>query len=251
MPEQERGCGFRKIGGIYLVCDAGPALICDGLPLPLEACGCCGFIPPFNRNLQKIQPGYIAQAEEKLHLKNWMSSPIGFKQLKDPNFKGGEALPGCECPEMCPICNIKGQEIQGIQFGLMFVGSEYTPSSFIKEATQMGISKRIPEIPPWLKLGETWIFLAHCKTPKVSLEELKANSFQLKEPEVGPAIFYGFKPQRVEMPVWKGQLTDERILELEKQGITPIIIDPTEENKKRHKPANIKNETLERRLWDQ
>lgn len=218
MSESERGCGFRQIGGLYLACDPGIQLVCDGLPLELEPCGCCGFAPPFSRNLQQIHWQYISQAEQNHHL-----------ALK----KRGKAGEICSCSDQCPICNLKPQN-----YGLMFVGKKfYTPESFIKEAQQMGISKRIPEIPSWLILGETWIFLAHNEVPNISLEQIAGNGFLEKEPKKTRAIFYGFKPQRIEMPAWKGQLSDREILALEKKGITPIMLDPTPENKKKHKHA--------------
>lgn len=226
MSEQKRGCGYRKIGGLYLVCDPGEALVCDGLPLPLEPCGCCGFTPAFSRNLQSLNPEYISQAEKKLH--------------DEKPYNGGDPYAlNCSCPDMCPICHTEAQVIQGNSLGLMFVGKQYTPSSFIKEAVQLGISKRIPEISSWLKLGETWVFLAHNQVPKVSLEQLKENGLQMKEPEYQRAIFYGFKPKRLEMPVWKGDLCQDEITLLVKHGITPVFLDPIPENKKLHKNAKV------------
>jgi len=231
MSEQKRGCGFRKIGGLYLVCDPGFALDCDGLPLELEPCGCCGFVPPFSRNLQKIQMLYILQAEKAKH---------GATKPSDFNKK-------CQCPPQCPLCYPELQEHESL--GLMFVGKQsYTPGSFIKEAFQMGVSKRIPDIPSWLKLNETWILLAHQKVPNVSLEELKSNGLHTKEPEYIQAVFYAFKPSRVEMPVWKGDLTTQQILKLEEQGITPIFLDPTPENKKKHGVAKDWGKNLEKFL---
>jgi hypothetical protein len=239
MSEARRGCGYRKIGGLYLAADPGLALVCDGLPLPLEPCGCCAFTPPFSRNLQRIQAEYIIQAEEKLHLKRWMATKY--------DSKPHTGLPDCSCPEMCPMCHSEGQKAQGISLGLMFVGAKnYTPESFIQESVKMGISKRIPDLPSWLKLGETWVFLAHQKVPNHKLE---ANGGLLeKEPEYMKAIFYGFKPQRVEMPVWKGDLTDQEILKLEEQGITPVLLERTAENLKRHKHAKNSGARLDKLL---
>ncbi len=235
MSESERGCGYRKIGGLYLVSDPGYQLNCDGLPLPLEPCGCCGFKPPFSRNLQKLQAEYIIQAEQKHH----------------DAMKHFSAVLDCSCPDVCPICHAEVSTAAGIQFGLMFVGTQnYTPENFIKEAIQMGVSKRIPEIPSWLKLDETWIFLAHMKTPKITLEEMKAGRMLTKEPELIPAIFYGFKPQRCEMPVWKGDLTSEQLLKLEKQGITPVLLEKTPENQKKHKYGKDLGRNMKKLLED-
>lgn len=242
MSEARRGCGYRKIGGLYLVSDPGPALDCDGLPMPLEPCGCCGFEPAFSRNLQRIQAAYIIQVERKLHLQEWKKE--NFCAHPDPQ---PEHMIDCSCPEMCPICHAEGQAAQGISLGLMFVGAKnYTPESFIKESVQLGISKRIPEIPKWLKLGETWFFLAHLKVPDHKLEQ--NGGLLEKEPAYMKAIFYGFKPQRVELVCWKGDLTDTEILKLEEQGITPVLLDRTPENLKKHKAAKDLGKNLDKFL---
>ena len=208
--EQKRGCGYRAIGGLYLVSDPGFQLQCNGLPLKLEPCQCCGFEPVFNRNLQRINPKYIA------------------------HIRAPHQCYDCSCWKDCPICYPQ----KSGSYGLMFVGKQsYTPSSFIKEAYAQGVSKRIPEIPSWLKLGETWVFLAHNQTHTVSLAELKNNGLLMKEAKTMKAIFYGFKPQRVEMPIWKGDLSDEGISRLEKKGITPVLLEGSPENVIRHKAA--------------
>lgn len=210
MSESRRGCGYRQIGGLYLICDPGFTLVCDGLPLELEPCGCCGFEPPFSRNLQHLNPQYVIQAELEHHGKH-----------------GGS----CSCPVGCPICRADMQPI----FGLMFVSKKfYTPHSLIQEAKQLGICKKIPMISRWLIMGETWILLAHNAVPKVSLEELKSGGIYKKEPEKMRAIFYAFKPQRIEMPVWNNEISFEEIQLLEKKGITPVLLDPTPEARKRH-----------------
>ena len=110
------------------------------------------------------------------------------------------------------------------------------------------MSKRIPEIPNWLILGETWILLAHNEVPKISLEKLKSSSLLEKEPETFRAVFYAFKPQRIEMPVWKDQITQEEIQLLAQKGITVVPLDPTPKNKKRHKQAN--NTSVLKRLLE-
>jgi len=37
----KRGCGYRKIGGLYLVGNYIP-VACDRLPMPIGACPVCG-----------------------------------------------------------------------------------------------------------------------------------------------------------------------------------------------------------------
>lgn len=216
---------------------------CDGLPLELESCNCCGFTPQFSRNLQRIHPSYIIQATKKNHRAT---------DLKDFIRK-------CSCPPMCPICypellgepgsfigqsGTKHETIFSQAYGLMFVGKrDYTPRSFIREAERLGVCKRIPDVPKWLKLGETWVLLAHSEVPKVNLKHLKSNEMHMREPEKMKAIFYAFKPQRIEMPIFKGQLTDKELEQLKVRGVTPVLLDPTPENKKKHGKAKAK--TLE------
>lgn len=238
MSESERGCGYRKIGGLYLVSDAGPAWICDGLPLPLLPCDCCDYQPPFSRNLEWITLKYVKDLSAIKHDHKW---PCVVK------------TDWCSCPEGCPICHPELQQLE--KFGLMYVGQKfYTPESFLKEAVQMGISKRIPEIPKGLKLGETWIFLAHLKVPfypkhpdGVYAIDQMLGGLAPGEPITKKAIFYGFKPQRIEMPIWKGTST-EKILKLEKKGITPVLIDETPENLKKHRMATDFSYGVEKRL---
>jgi len=128
------------------------------------------------------------------------------------------------------------------KYGLMWVGSQYyTPESFIKEAQTMGVSKRIAKIPKDLKLGETWVLLAH---PKVPFNSSIENTPLKSEPAYKKAIFYAFIPQRIEMLIWKSEATTEKIRKLEEQGITPIIVDDSD-------PENVKAHKEDRRvIWE-
>lgn len=219
MSEARRGCGHRVIGGLYLVSD-GYAVHCDGLPIELIECDCCGFIPKFSRGFQWINSKYIKQREDEIHKKK----------------------KGCSC-SLCYICHNK---YRPERFGLMFVGkSHYTTSSFIKEAKNMGACKRISEIPKDLVLGKTIVLLAHKKVPKnLTLEQLKDNGLLEKEPEYTTSIFYAFIPSRIEMPVWKGSLSNNEILALEQRGITPVFIEKTPENVKKHRVSENRKEHL-------
>ena len=38
------------------------------------------------------------------------------------------------------------------------------------------------------------------------------------------AIFYAFRPQRVEMLIWESEATSENLEKLKKRGITPIVV---------------------------
>jgi len=127
--ERRRGCGYRKIGKLYLV-GSGLSRECDNLPYPIVECECCGWKPKFTRNFMWINKNYIKPHED------------------------------CSCDPRCPICHPESNDLT--KYGLMWVGKRYyTPQSFIREALEMGVSKAIPLIPKGLVLGKTWVLLAH------------------------------------------------------------------------------------------
>jgi hypothetical protein len=212
MSELERGCGYRKIGGAYLV-GTGLAVPCDALPLELVDCSCCGFKVPFSRNIIKIHGGYLA-------------GRLRGHQCRD------------EFP--CPICS---GHID--RFYIMYVSQKlYTPESFMAEALAQGVSKRIPpqSIPKDLALGQDWIMLAMFKYPL----KLRAGESSMDRAERGAkdgeewrdfreakAVFYAFKPERKEILLWS-DTPNAVIRRWEKQGFTPVLIEHTPENEAKH-----------------
>jgi len=116
----------------------------------------------------------------------------------------------------------------------MWVGENFykTPESFVLEARKMGICKAIPTIPSRLKLGKSWIVLAHRKVVFPIHKEGRVESQKL------PGIFYAFRPTRIEMLIWKSQATKEYLEKLRKQGITPVVV-----------PDEDKVHSLETDLW--
>lgn len=198
--EKKRGCGYRKVGGLYLVGE-GRAFVCDSLPLQLFPCDCCGFEVPFTRGFMWVKKQYTGKL----------------------NYVHRNGRPLCKCLPHCPICHPEnnGQE----RYGFMWVGQKYyNPTSFAKEAETVGVCKRIGDIPKGLKLGETWVLLAHLKVPIYKTGFMNPNGLANSEPEKKPAVFYAFRPVRVEKLIWKSKATKKRLKELEKQGITPVII---------------------------
>jgi hypothetical protein len=115
------------------------------------------------------------------------------------------------------------------RYGFMWVGKEYTPASFGKEAAEMGVSKRIHKLPKGLVLGKTWIMLAHREVP-IYKGHFGENGLAKQEPEFKPAIFYGFQPTRIEKLIWKSQATPKRLKRLQNKGITPVIIPDGDED---------------------
>jgi len=191
--EAIRGCGYRKVGGLYL-CGEGISMMCDRLPYELKVCPVCGAGVKFSRGFTWL---------------NWAKYAGDHEDCKDP------VLP------MCRVC-IPHEEEQ--PYGLLWVGeSFYTPEAFIKEAIEMGVSRRLPggksgtTIPKNLKLGETWVLFAGIK----ACGERRDNKGKM----VGiPGVFYAFRPQRLELLLWESEFTHDKAVELEKKHITPILI---------------------------
>lgn len=225
--EPRRGCGYRQVGKLYLM-GSGIARECDGLPLFLETCHCCGFEPKFYRGFSWMEKAYVAQLVTAQH---------------------GDA---CKCPPDCPICYPENNDQPS--YGLMWVGKKfYTPKTFSLESDEMGVSKSIGDIPKDLIIGKTWVVLIHpevedYKAPEY-LETLaqfdKAFKGKIKpKPPTRPGIFYAFVVTKVEMPIWEHQATPEYLAQLRDKGITPVVLEPTPENIKAHggKPKKPKNE---------
>lgn len=150
--EQVRGCGYRK-PGLYLMCPAIQLEPCERLPFP-----CYGDYPRFARGWTEINP-------------SWMFKP-DMHPVCDPGLPGHHH-------DVCPVCTPP----DGAHY-LLWVGKKYySTESFLKEAMEMGISKRIPNIPENFRIGHTWVYLAH------------------KECSGGPGVFYVFKPTHVDLVV--------------------------------------------------
>lgn len=225
MGEQERGCGWRVVGGIYLVCD-GAGDSCDALPLELKTCPCCDFEVKNSRSMQAVHMGYLAGLVR--------------------GHVCGEKFEGCPICEGTDIYDMvkfdkKLVEFMGVEsFYLMNVSKDlYTPESFMDEAVAMGISKRISpnSLPKKFKVGRDWVFLLHCEVPFYG--ETNGDIGAMKtEPVKKRAIFYAFKPERLEIVLWKG--TDpQTILDYEQAGYSVVLLDKTPENLARHSETKL------------
>jgi len=185
----KRGCGWRKPGGLYLI-GFGHAEPCHLLPIPVEACPCCGNGIKFSRGI------------------TWIDAQVFLKDkcLKSPGPK--------DFRRHCCICSFCSPDSD--TYGLMWVGEKYyTPESFIAEADKYGVCKRIPFYPKKLILesegdefDESFVMLAHIKACNGK-----------------PGIFYGFSPIRVEKVITRSMATKEEISNLIKRGIEPFIVE--------------------------
>lgn len=156
--EKQRGCGYRKPGGMYFVSE-GVAAPCCKLPYPLTVCPCC------NAGIKQSR-GFT-----------WVNS----KLFSDTNCTGELTQVG-----FCPM-NLKNQRV-----GLMWVGEKFYPTAdhFTREAQSMGVSKRIAQVPKDFEVGKTWIYLAHPKAVSAVNDQGQI--------DFAPGVFRAFKPQAIE-----------------------------------------------------
>lgn len=212
-----RLCGYRKIGGLYLV---GSLLsrVCDRLPYKLLPCMTCGKLYEFNRGVTKTSGKGVFQLRHIDDLKIMRNAAL----LEDAE-KGLEMKDVCECPDNCPIC----WPIDRVA-ALVWVGKKfYTTELFTREAECMGISKRLPYIPKWLKLGETWAFLAHPEAVEVESAPGKNGGDQGKLFTKMPGVFHAFIAERVEKIMTEAaasQLSQEEIDKLDAAGIDIVTV---------------------------
>lgn len=139
--EAKRGCGYRKVGGLYLV-GKGGGMPCCKLPLPLEVCPCCNQGIKQTRGWTWIDAGKMFPGGCRISNAGDVMKLIGLGN--------------------CPM----GNPASLGRIGLLWIGERFykTPGAFLKEGEELGISRRLTAVPRDFKLGETWVALAHPKT---------------------------------------------------------------------------------------
>lgn len=211
--EAKRGCGYRKVGGKYLV-GGGVGVPCDRLPIALSVCPCCHAGIKQSRGWTWID---VAMLVGGLH--------------KD-----------CHDEFPCPLC--MATEKMG-KAGLLWIGEKFYPTwqDFDREGEAMGFSRRIAAIPREFKVGETWVLLAHpsvipgSETDSKAAEEwMLANVEECKllttdqimakftKDTLAPGVFKVWRPSRIEQIFKESARGSEEVQEAEKRGITPVFV---------------------------
>ena len=184
--EQKRGCGWRRVGGIYLMADV-IGTPCDRLPFALTVCPTCS---------------------------------CGIKQARGWTWVDVQALTqgphdDCEESQPCVFC-----EAEIVKAGLLWVGGRFykTTGIFMQEAHLMGVSRRLSTIPRGLKIGETWVLLAHPE----ALPPLESDGPNGKR---RPGVFCVVRPNRLEIIVTESQSKDEAYMaSLAERKLVPVIV---------------------------
>jgi co-chaperonin GroES (HSP10) len=253
--EGKRGCGYRKAGGMYLVC-SGEGRTCGKLPMALEPCEQCEALGVKCR-LEQSRSWTTVNIDKLFASRECVTErvPAGFEEE-------------IRSLEKCSSCPLQGD--MGIG-GLLWVGelkgSKHggypTPEAFMEEADRMGISKRLPlkSIPKELRDKDgnfRWVLLAHPKTIEGECDRCCSpmpigvghdnQLIRQRRPGwvedadkpgqwatcpdcdgagkiFGPGIFRVFKPTAVEYVVDEKD-DDEKLEALEKRGIELVKVVP-------------------------
>jgi hypothetical protein len=203
--ERRRGCGFRKVGGTYLVSE-GQGVPCDRLPIQLDVCPVCSH---------------------------------GFKQARGWTWVdlfglvGGDHLLCKDRAHRCPVC-VDVREVG--KAGLIWIGEKFypKPEDFMAEGEAMGFSRRVHALPRGFKVGETWVLLAHPKTvrtfkdpeiiPEGAIMSLEFGGVPTKQEVFLPGIFTLWRPSRIEK-IFKESERDSDAVKAEiEKGVTPVFV---------------------------
>jgi hypothetical protein len=215
--EAKRGCGFRKVGGLYLVSGKLGAP-CGRLPFPLTRCACCGAGFKFARSWQWVDPAAV---------------------FATPPHVDGEpipTLPAC-AGAVCTVyagCPLGNPRTLGARAGLLWIGKQHypTPAHFTAEARTLGVSRRIKSVPRGFVAGETWVLLAHVEAAhgRQRLGDLDPAPLPGVDPDGLvdirlPGLFSIFQPTGIEKIVTETEARDaDAMAALEARGITPVAV---------------------------
>ena len=194
--EKIRGCGWRKVGGMYLVAD-GPLAACGKLPAPLPTCPCCSFAVKLSRAPRWLGKDLIKWMFDQRECENKPPSSAVCAHCLAGNYSHDEAL-------------------------MVTVGERHYPSvfEFVQETLAQGFSRRISSIPRKFIIGETYVLLAHAKSV-VEFDSVQGKVCDL------PGVFGMIKPSRIEIVVTNDTPYD-MIDAYVKRGLTPVIIERVE-----------------------
>jgi hypothetical protein len=182
--ERKRACGYRKVGGLYLV--SGPGQPCGRLPIVLKACPVCSAGFHQHRGFQWVKPAELFQ-----------NAPLCTFQAF-----------------MCGGCPAAHPQEMGERAGLLWIGEKFypTPEHFSIEASHMGVSRRIAAVPRGFKIGETFVLLAHPRV--VELDDGPVGGiFHIMRPERIEKIVTASEAR-----------DQEAMAALEEKGITAFVV---------------------------
>jgi ribosomal protein S27E len=212
----------------------------SGFRSKVVPCAHCGATIRQTRGFQWEKPGALL---------------VGTKPCRNVDAVRSDA-PGNDHCQRCPVCSPEKILADQPTVGLLWVGEKFYPTAdaWAKEASELGVSKRIAAIPKGLVVGKTWVFVAHpkkierpcpsCKLPKGAVEEnaqgdrVDCEGCKNKRALYAPGIFHAFAPTRIELIVTPSMEKQKWVKELvEKQGVTLVRVPEDDPD---HAPTVVK-----------
>lgn len=233
--EAERGCGYRKAGGMYLVSGPGIGEPCERLPISLAECPCCRRAPiEQTRSSQWVGAQFIfGQA---------LPCDLGDEAAKDTKGHHGH----------CPLCNesLMAEADPPDKFLILWIGKQHyeTPGHWTAEANKMGVSRRISALPKGLVYGKTWVLVAHPEAVDVICKACdgkgwtaekdspkRCEACEGKPKSNGAGIFHAFRPRACELVVTPSMKKQQWVKKLVKKHKVELVEVP--ENDPDHAPT--------------
>jgi len=211
--EAERGCGMRKVGGLYLVSPPQPTS-CGRFPIHTTVCPTCGAGIRPSRGFTWVDGNAIRD----------MAKVCPYQELAgdDAALLGGGPVIAEECHDCAMTMDIG-------RAGLIWIGTMHypTPQAFVREGMVMGHSRRLPgnRLPRGFVIGETEVFLGHrwavapWSVPGYDPDMDKDNL------KMEPGIFGIWRPTAAEKVVdWR--YDQDEVERLGRRGIDAVIVKP-------------------------
>jgi hypothetical protein len=143
--------------------------------------------------------------------------------------------------KVCPLGGAYTKEhwAHGERAGLIWIGAKFypTPEAFMHEAARMGVSRRISQVPRDLKVGETWIALAHPNAIPGECEHGAPAGHPCSNCPDGESagewrggVITFFRPTAIEYIV-KGDETEEELDRLEARGFRLVKVERANEDR--------------------
>lgn len=198
--EARRGCGFRKIGGKYLI-GGRDGINCFRFPLPLDVCPTC-------HSGIKVTRGWT-----------WVRPEALF---------AGSGCAGINVCARCPLQDLSVLADAKGRCGLLWVGEKFyaTPEAFMAEVREQGISRRVPTVPKGAKPGVTWVLLAHRKAVPTMIDHGTIVH--------RPGVFMAFRLTAIEACISEMDAADDqKVARLKARGLTPVALPECPEHRGR------------------
>jgi len=221
--EAARGCGFRQVGGLYLVAD-GMSASCGMLPIPLDLCPLCGHGIKQARGLQwvhyKLLHEFVVHRCKEKHCAHCrIGNPVGEIEL------GG-------------VTETVSRLTPEWHYGMIWIGATHYASAqtFTKEALELGVSRRVKAIPKGLVVGETLVLVAHPKGYPPDATH--------KDPR--PGVFHAFVPKAIDLIVTPAMREEDWVKRYEQKGVRLIEVpedDPDHNRRLGRPPTNPQQRT--------